>query len=292
MNGDNPINGLLNIETQNKRKKRSKQISEFNYNTAKQLANAIKNENNINRKDKNCDNYILKQRPENINNIKNNHFKQSLLNQINYNKIKKETEKIQSLKNEELIQKELLKNLCDERIKNIEAKNRSKKNYLIILDEQLKNKTKIIEQEKEKDIKLPLNTTFVIGPDQDKSQKLNNCKHRQIANYQLKQQNERNIELEEQKKENIDFERKLLNKLKEKDETFQKNLIQKKLNQKKLLKEDLDKLLNISVTERHKNEVPGSYPMSFPLKKTVKRCRICKQNGLGFPVEKITDFMC
>lgn len=56
-----------------------------------------------------CVDNLLIQRPANITNIKKNHFKQSLLNQINYNKIKKETEKIQSLKNEELIQKELLK---------------------------------------------------------------------------------------------------------------------------------------------------------------------------------------
>jgi len=41
-------------------------------------------------------------------------------------------------------------------------------------------------------------------------------KHRQIANYQLKQKNERNLELQEQKEKNIDFERSLLNRLKEK----------------------------------------------------------------------------
>lgn len=43
------------------------------------------------------------------------------------------------------------------------------------------------------------------------------------------------------------------------DETFQRNLLQKKLNQKKLLKEDLNKLLDLSDTERNKNKVPGSY---------------------------------
>lgn len=41
-----------------------------------------------------CVDNLLIQRPANITNIKKNHFKQSLLNQINYNKIKKETEKI------------------------------------------------------------------------------------------------------------------------------------------------------------------------------------------------------
>lgn len=41
-------------------------------------------------------------------------------------------------------------------------------------------------------------------------------KHRQIADYQLKQKNERNLELREQKEKNIDFERTLLNQLKEK----------------------------------------------------------------------------
>jgi len=43
------------------------------------------------------------------------------------------------------------------------------------------------------------------------------------------------------------------------DETLQRNLLQKKLNQKKFLSEDLNKLLAMSKTERRKNEVPGSY---------------------------------
>ncbi|KAE9537616.1 hypothetical protein AGLY_006639 [Aphis glycines] len=259
MKGDNLINELLNTETLNKRKDQLKQISDYNYNTAKELSNSIENEKNINRKEKKVDSYILKKRPASINIEKKNNFKQSLLDQIQCNKIKKETDKIESLKNEKLMQKELLNSLYDERIRNIEAKNRSKKNYLTIIDEHLKKKNQYTEELKKKDITIPPNKTFVFGPDQAKLQKLNNCKHRQIANYQLEQKNARNIELREQKEKNIDFERNLLNKLKEKDETFQRNLLQKKLNQKKFLKEDLKKLLDLSDTERNKNKVPGSY---------------------------------
>ncbi|KAF0761801.1 Uncharacterized protein FWK35_00013435 [Aphis craccivora] len=292
MKGNNLINELLNTETLNKRKDQLKQISDYNYNTAKELSNSIENEKKKNRKEKNVESYILKKRPASINIEKKNNFKQSLLDQIKCNKIKKETDKIESLKNEKLMQKELLKSLYDERIRNIEARNRSKRNYLAIIDEHLNKKNQFTEELKKKDITIPLNKTFVFGPDQAKLQKLNNCKHRQIANYQLEQKNARNIEIREQKEKNIDFERNLLNKLKEKDETFQRNLLQKKLNQKKYLKEDLNKHLDLSDTERNKNKVPGSYPMSFPLKKTVKRCRICKKNGLEFLVEKISDFMC
>jgi len=43
------------------------------------------------------------------------------------------------------------------------------------------------------------------------------------------------------------------------DETLQRNLLQKKLSQKKFLSEDLNKLLAMSKIERRKNEVPGSY---------------------------------
>ncbi|XP_022161651.1 uncharacterized protein LOC111027556 [Myzus persicae] len=280
-------------EILNKRKDQLMKISNYNYNTAKELLNTIENEKKKNRKEKNNESYVLKQRPSSITNFeKRVNFKHSLLDQIECNKVKKETDKIASLKCEKLMQKELLKNLYDERIRNIEAKNRSKENYLIILDEHLKNKTKITEEQKTKDKTIPLSQTFSFGPDQAKLQKFDNCKHRQIANYQLKQKNERNLELQEEKQKNIDFERSLLNQLKEKDEILQRNLLQKKLSQKKFLSEDWNKLLGMSETERRKNEVPGSYPMSFPLKKTAKRCRICKKNGLGFLVEKISDFMC
>ncbi|XP_060856924.1 uncharacterized protein LOC132934603 [Metopolophium dirhodum] len=290
MKGDNSINGISSNENLNKRKDRLMQISNYNYNTAKELCNAIENEKKKNRKEKNNDSCILKKRPSSITNFeKRVNFKHSLLDQIENNKIKKEKAKIESLKSEKLMENELLKSLYDERIRNIEAKKRSKEDYLIILDEHLKNKTKITEEQKIKD--KTMTQTFIFGPDQAKLQKLNNCKHRQIANYQLKQKNERNLELQEQKEKNIDFERSLLNRLKEKDETLQRYLLQKKLSQKKFLSEDLNKLLAMSKIERRKNEVPGSYPMSFPLKKTAKRCRICKKNGLGFPVEKISKFM-
>jgi len=41
--------------------------------------------------------------------------------------------------------------LHDERIKNIEAKNRAKENYLILLNEHIQNKQKFTEQMKKKD---------------------------------------------------------------------------------------------------------------------------------------------
>jgi len=59
-------------------------------------------------------------------------------------------------------------------MRNIEAKNRSKENYLIILNEHLKNKSKFTEEEKKKDKTIPLAETFIFGPDQNKLQKLNN----------------------------------------------------------------------------------------------------------------------
>jgi len=43
------------------------------------------------------------------------------------------------------------------------------------------------------------------------------------------------------------------------DETFQRQLLQKKLNQKNSFNEDFNKFLAMSKTERRKNEVPGSY---------------------------------
>ncbi|KAL4098782.1 hypothetical protein QTP88_023320 [Uroleucon formosanum] len=175
MKGDNPINGILSKETLNKRKNRLMEISNYNYNTAKELINAIENEKKKNRTKKNNDNYFLKKRPSSITNIeKRVNFKHSLLDQIECNKIKKETEKMATLKREKMMQNELLKSLYDERIRNIEARNRSKKDYLIILDEHLKNKTKITEEQKKKDKKIPSTKTFIFGPDQTKLQKLNN----------------------------------------------------------------------------------------------------------------------
>ncbi|XP_050066269.1 uncharacterized protein LOC126555381 [Aphis gossypii] len=174
---DNIINGHLNTETLNKRKDQLKQTSDYNYNTAKELLNSIENEKNINRK-KNVDSYILKIRPASINIEKKNNFKQSLLDQIKCNKIKKETDKIESLKNEKLMQTELSKSLYDEIKRNIEARNRSKKKYSCIIDEYLKKKNQFTEELKKKDITIPLNKTFVFGPDPAKLQKLNNCGER------------------------------------------------------------------------------------------------------------------
>jgi len=44
----------------------------------------------------------------------------------------------------------------------------------MILDEHLKNKTKITEEQKKKDDTIPLTKTFIFGPDQAKLQKLKN----------------------------------------------------------------------------------------------------------------------
>lgn len=55
--------------------------------------------------------YLLIQRPTSIrnNSEKKRKLKQSLLDQIEYNKIKTKTDKTVSLKNEKLMQEELLK---------------------------------------------------------------------------------------------------------------------------------------------------------------------------------------
>eukprot|EP00102_Acyrthosiphon_pisum_P024679 XP_016661889.1 PREDICTED: uncharacterized protein LOC107884413 [Acyrthosiphon pisum] len=113
-------------------------------------------------------------RPSSITNVKKRvNFKHSLIDQIECNKIKKETEKIASLKCEKLMQNELLKSLYDERIRNVEAKKRSKEDYLIILDEHLKNKTKTTEELEKKD--KTMTQTFIFALEQAKLQKLNNC---------------------------------------------------------------------------------------------------------------------
>ncbi|KAL5241812.1 hypothetical protein ACI65C_009222 [Semiaphis heraclei] len=254
MKGDNPINGLISTEVLNKRKDNLIQISNYNYNTAKKLLNANESEKNKNRKEKNNESFILKQRPASVANFDQRvKFKRSLLDQIESNKIKKEIDKIASLNFEKLEQKELIKSLYDERIKNIEAKNRAKQNYLMILKEHQKNKSKITQEEKKNDITIPLAENFI------NFQKLNNNKCRQIANYQLKQKDERNRELREEKEKKIDFERSILNRLKEKDEILQRNFVQKKLDRTKLLSEDMNKLFGMSKSERHKNDIPGSY---------------------------------
>lgn len=33
-------------------------------------------------------------------------------------------------------------------------------------------------------------------------------------------------------------------------------------------------------------------PMTFPLKKMAKRCRLCRKNGLRFPIDKISEVPC
>lgn len=47
------------------------------------------------------------------------------------------------------------------------------------------------------------------------------------------------------------------------DETLRKKMLQKKLNRKKFLAEDLNKLLAIPESERHKNDIPKALVSLF-----------------------------
>ncbi|KAE9524999.1 hypothetical protein AGLY_015049 [Aphis glycines] len=236
MKGDNLIKVLLNTETVKKRKNQLKQISDYNYN-----------------------------RPANINNIeKKVDFKQSLLDQIKCNKIKKETDKFESLKNEKVMQKELLKSLYDERIRNIEARNR----FLPCLGGGWR---------------LPDTVTC---PKRDTARDRNSNRRRCASQptpknarplrppdgqLSINTKNARNNEIQKEKEKNIDFERSLLDKLKEKETKHYK---EKKLSQKKFLKEEINKLLNMSETERSKNKVPGSYISKI---NSIIHCKNCSR---------------
>ncbi|VVC42662.1 Domain of unknown function DUF4496 [Cinara cedri] len=286
MRGDNPINGLNGESVLKKRKNQLKEISNYNYVTGNKLLDAIKKENNRIRKDKNYGNCIFNQRPESKSMCKEKKFnlKRSLLDQIEHNKIKKETNQCSSLKSENQIRDELIKSLHDERMRNIEAKNRSKENYLILLDKDIEDKHAYKEEMKKK-----YETTDTFKNILDTNNKIPANDKRELANYQLKQKMARSLLNCEQIKENIDFEKRLLNRIKREEETMQEKMLQKKLNLKKFMAEDLNNLQDMTGTGRDKNQVPSSYPMSFPLKKTGERCQLCKKNALGCPAEKISD---
>ncbi|XP_050439767.1 coiled-coil domain-containing protein 81-like [Adelges cooleyi] len=111
MKGDNPFGQPLNTDTENKRKMQLKDTSNYNYVTAKKLAEVIKNENEKALSEKNAKSYILYKRPKSVteNSGEKIALRQTLLDQIEEKKLKNNTNKTACLEDEKRVQEELIK---------------------------------------------------------------------------------------------------------------------------------------------------------------------------------------
>ncbi|XP_050528081.1 uncharacterized protein LOC126898184 [Daktulosphaira vitifoliae] len=289
MQGEQPFGKTTNYEIENKRTQ-IKETAKYNYLTAKKLAEAIKIEN-----EKCTDTngaYVLYKRPESVNTSTSNKnlLKQSLLDQIEQKKKFREAKLKKSLEKEKQLQKELLKSLHEERKRNIEAKIASKAHFQKILNDHLKEKQCLTVNNVKIHNKTPLSDS-IIGTNKIRpwsTSKLKKIRNLEIANYQLTQRDERYQKEHDLKQNDVNNEICWLNQLKYEDEKLQAEMLRKKLNKKNMFFEDLNKWLKENKAKRDKNKIPGAYPMTFPLIRTLKRCRQCKKK-LGYLAEKISD---